>query len=267
MSRTRIVRLLSDKRALSPAQFDEIALILVKVSQLVCDIAEIKEVEINRLLMDASGVVAMKARVRVAGSGHPAPRRLSIRPYPKELEDVITLASGTVLQLRPIRPEDEPGILELFKNLSPEERRMRFQHAMQELTHYQAAWMTQIDYDREMALVLVGPGSDNEGPEIYGVVEISADPDNERAEYAILVRKEVAGQGLGRRLLQRMINYTRNCGIKEIFGQVLAENAPMLRVCSALGFVSRQSPDDPGTLIVSLKLDERENPTRAHTGR
>jgi acetyltransferase len=239
---------------MSPTRFDEIAMILVKVSHLVCDIAEIRELEINPLFADESHVVALNGRIRVAESDKRAPRRLSIRPYPKELEDTITLANGLVLQIRPIRPEDEPGFLKLFSNLSPDEKRMRFQYAIQELSHYQAARMTQIDYDREMALVLVDNSSDKVGQELYGVVQISADPDNERAEYAIIVRREVAGKGLGRMLLQRMIEYTRKCGIREIFGQVLAENVPMLRVCRALGFESRQSPDDPGTVIVSLKL-------------
>lgn len=254
ISRTRIGWFIKEQCALTPAQLDEIALILVKVSQLVCDIAEIKELEINRLIVDTSRVWALNARIRVAGSELPAQERLSIRPYPKELEDTVTLANGMVLRLRPIRPEDEPGFLELFRRLGPEERRMRFQHAIQELSHFQAARMTQIDYDREMALVLLGPGADPESREIYGVVQLSADPDNERAEYAILVRGDVSGKGLGRMLLQRMIDYARKCGVREIFGQVLAENLPMLKVCGALGFELRQSPEDPGTVIVSLKL-------------
>lgn len=255
MSRTRIYRLLRGKRGMPPADLDAVALTLVKVSQLICDIAEIAEMEINPLLADTRGVLALNARIRVLKSNIPASERLAIRPYPKELEDTITLSDGQVMQIRPIRPEDEPGFYKIFESLSPEDRRMRFLHPVQELSHKEAARLTQIDYDREMALVLASKGSSSsDSQELYGSVRIIADPDNERAEYAILVRRDMAGRGMGKMLMQRVIDYARSRGIKEIFGQVLSENIPMLKVCNTLGFTQKRDPDDPGVIIVSLKL-------------
>jgi acetyltransferase len=255
MARTRVFRLLEGRQGKVPADLEAIALSLVKVSQLVCDIAEIAELDINPLLADASGVVALGARIRVVKSSIPAAERLAIRPYPKELEDFVTLADGRVVQIRPIKPEDEPGFLKIFESLTPEERRMRFLHPVQELPHSQAARLTQIDYDRDMALVLASRDrSEHGGQELYGSVRIMADADNERAEYAILVRRDVAGKGLGRMLMRRIIDYARSRGIKEIFGQVLGANIPMLKVCHALGFTSRRDADDPGVIIVSLRL-------------
>jgi acetyltransferase len=255
MSRTRVYKLLKGNRDLPPADLERIALSLVQISQMVCDLAEIAEIEINPLLADASGVVVVSARVRVVKSAIPAAERLAIRPYPKELEETVTLADGRVLQMRPIRPEDEPGFLTIFDSLTPEDRRLRFLHPIQELPHHEAARLTQIDYDREMALVLAAKDrSENGGQVLYGSVRIIADPDNERAEYAILVHREVAGKGLGKLLMRRIIDYARSRGIKEIFGQVLGENIPMLKVCAALGFTSKRSPEEPSVVIVSLRL-------------
>jgi acetyltransferase len=254
MSRTRIYKLLKGRGPIPPVDLDALALTLVKVSQMICDIAEIESIEINPLLADASGVVALDARIGIARSSIPASERLAIRPYPKELEDSITLADGRVLQVRPIRPEDEHGFLDIVESLTPEARRMRFLYPLQVLSHNQAARLTQIDYEREMALVLASSGGLEGAQELYGSVRIIADPDSERAEYAILVRSDFAGKGLGRKLMQRIIDYARSRGIKEIFGQVLSDNTPMLKVCRALGFTTKIDLDDPGVIIVSLKL-------------
>jgi acetyltransferase len=156
MTHTRVYNLLQGYRNTPAADLDAIVLTLIKVSQLVCDFAEIKELDINPLLADASGVIALDARIRVgSASGDPA-ERLAIRPYPRELEEVIALPAGGDVLLRPIKPEDEVGFQELFDSLPPEDIRMRFLHPMKTLGHKMAARLTQIDYDREMALVLEG---------------------------------------------------------------------------------------------------------------
>jgi len=253
MSRTRVCRLLEGYRDKPAADLDSIALTLVKVSQLIIDIADIAELDINPLLADEQGVMALDARIKVVKSHLPAAQRLAICPYPKELEETITLPGGQTLRLRPIRPEDEPAFQTLFSKLSMDEIRLRFLHFMKYMSHDMAARLTQIDYDREMALVLCEPAAQKE-PELYGVVRFAADPDNARAEFAILIRSDMTGLGLGPMLMRRIIDYARKRGIGEIYGEVLAENRPMLRICDAFGFKKGRDPEDPGVMIVSLAL-------------
>lgn len=260
ISRTRIHRLLEGYRGQPAASLDAVASTLVKISQLVIDLGEIDELDVNPLLADGDGVIALDARIRVSPATGPAARRLAIRPYPKELEETIRLADGRELLLRPVRPEDEPAFHAAFAKLTPEEIRLRFFAPIKTLSHAQAARFTQIDYDREMALVLAEPGISGKA-EIFGVVRIMADPDNERAEYAIIVRRDMTGLGLGRHLMHRIIAYARSRGIGQIVGDVLRENTPMLRLCEGLGFTQSRVPDEPGVVRVVLELgDEGEAP-------
>jgi acetyltransferase len=253
MSRTRVFRLLDGKGGAAPVDTDGIALTLVKLSQLVCDVAEIAEIEINPLLAYSEGVVVLDARIRVRRTAAPTLQRLAIRPYPKELERIVQLPDGGSYLMRPIRPEDEPGLQKLFAALSPDEIRMRFLHHMRTLPRQLAARLTQIDYDREMALVLV-PAPPAGDEELCGSVRITADPDNQQAEFAILLRGDMTGMGLGPLLMRRIIDLARERAIRELYGDVLAENQPMLRLCSAFGFTRRRDPDDPSVVSVSLIL-------------
>lgn len=253
MSRTRIVPYLEGERGVPAVVLDRTALVLVKVSQLICDVPEIEAMDINPLEVHAGGVVARSARCRVAAAVAPGLDRMAIRPYPKELEETISLPDGQKLLLRPIRPEDEPAYHRLFASLPPEDIFMRFMNPMRVLPHSLAARLTQIDYDREMALVLAGETSTGE-VELYGGVRISADPDNERAEFAILLRRDMTGLGLGPLLMRRIIEYGRRKGLREIYGEVLSENAPMLKLCKVLGFDVRRMPDDPSIMLATLRL-------------
>jgi acetyltransferase len=261
LSRTRISRLLQGTPVQPAADLDAVALVLVRVSQLVCDLPEVRELDINPLLVDQHGVLALDARIRVAsgstatGDGH---ARLAIGPYPKSLEEPVQLGDGRTLLLRPILPEDEPALQHAFAMLTPEEVRMRFFAPMRTLDHVRAARFTQIDYDREMALILTDPGVAGR-TEIYGVVSLSADPDNERAEYAVLVRHDMAGMGLGILLMRRIIDYARQRGIKEIVGDVLRENQTMLKLCKLLGFETRRDPEDLEIVKVCLRLDGEDS--------
>jgi acetyltransferase len=255
MRRTRVYQMLQGFRGRPAAALDDIALTLIKVSQLVVDFAEIVELDINPLLADEFGVIALDARVRVQPARMPAAKRLAIRPYPKELEETLPLPDGRTLLLRPVRPEDEPAFQRLFSRMSPEDIRMRFFTPKRSLSHPMAARMTQIDYDREMALVLADHGTPGK-TEIYGAVHITADPDGEKAEYAIMVRSDMAGQGLGPLLMRRIIDYAKQRGIREIFGDVLRENKPMLKVCELFRFSQALNPDDLGVMEVRLRLDD-----------
>ena len=254
MARTRLYPLLAQGYGGIPgADLDSIALTLVKISQLVIDMAEIVEIDINPLLADGQGVLALGSRIRVAQAAGPACQRLTIRPYPKELEETITLADGRRFQLRPVRPEDEPALQVAFAKLSPEEIHLRFMYFIKTLGHAAAARFTQIDYDREMALVLARQDEDGV-TEIYGIVRLVADPDNERAEFAIIIGSILTGMGLGSLLMRRIIDYARRQGIKEIYGDVLRENTTMLNLSRAFGFTVQMDLDDTSLMHVVLKL-------------
>ncbi len=255
ISRTRISRLLKGYREIPGADIEKIAITLVKVSQLVCDIPEIVEMDLNPLLADNNGVLALDARIRVAQAKSPGNQRLAIRPYPRELEEILNLPGGEQIILRPIKPEDGPAFQNFFSGLSPEDIRFRFLHPMNSLPPSLAARLTQIDYDREMAFILQWPSA---ASELLGGVRITADPDIEKAEFAIMIKKEMTGLGLGPMLMRRIIDYAKNRGIKKLYGEVLSDNRPMLKLAEAFGFKKRPIPDDPGVWHVYLNLEPEQ---------
>ncbi len=252
MSRTRIYAMLSQSAG-RPADLDALALTLIKVSQIVVDLGEIVEMDINPLWATAQGVLALDARIRIAATAGPGTERLAIRPYPKQLEQRFELPDGRTLYLRPILPEDEPSLRDMVRRMPEEDVRLRFFQPIKELSHDMAARLTQLDYDREMAFVVTDSGVAGQAP-IWGVVRMNAEPDMEKAEYAIAIDRNMTGLGLGPMLMRRIIDYARLRGFKELFGLVLRENDSMLRLCQALGFTVKVMPDDPGVMEVALKL-------------
>lgn len=253
ISRTKIYKLLTGYREFPSANIDAIAVTLIKVSQLIIDNPEIAELDINPLLVDAKGVVALDARVKIKKKSEVTASRLAIRPYPKEMEELIPLGDGRTLLLRPILPEDESSLQAGFAKLTPEEIRFRFFVPSKNMSHVTAARFTQVDYDREMALVLTDIGIPGKTP-IYGVVRIIADADNDSAEYAVIVSHEMTGMGLGILLMRRIIDYARSRGIKKIYGDVLAENQTMLKLCQVFGFKVKGDPEDFTIKKVILNL-------------
>jgi acetyltransferase len=255
IARTRIHRVLQGYRDVPAANLDALALTLVKVSQLVVDLGSLVELDLNPLLVDSYGVMALDARIRVRAPDRPSEARLAIRPYPKALEEEVELADGRTLLLRPILPEDEPSLQETFRALSPEDVRYRFFVPRKTFSHMNTARFTQIDYEREMVMILTEPGIPGETP-IHGIVQISADPDNEKAEFAVLVKREMTALGLGVYLTRKIVEYARNRGIGEIFGDVLADNTTMLKLSRVLGFTTRAVPDEPGVVRIHKDLSE-----------
>ncbi|MFQ5538634.1 MAG: GNAT family N-acetyltransferase [Gemmatimonadota bacterium] len=255
MSHTRVYRLLEGFRDVPQANLDALALTLVKVSQLVVDLPHVLELDLNPLLADEYGVIALDARVRVRPAEEAPRPRLAIRPYPKRLEEEVELADGRKLLLRPILPEDEPSLQETFRALSPEDVRFRFFVPRKTFSHMNTARFTQIDYDREMVLVLTEKGIPGETP-IHGVVQLSADPDNEKAEFAILLKREMTALGLGVFLMRRIIEYARSRGIDLLYGDVLADNTTMLKLARVLGFTSKAVAGEPGVVRITLDLRE-----------
>jgi acetyltransferase len=250
MARTRVFRLLEGYRDMPSADLDAVTGALIAISQLASDIPALKELDINPLLADRAGVIAVDARIRVGPSTKDAAARLAIRPYPKALESSATLANGTVLALRPVRPEDEPLLQDIARHMDPEDLRLRFFTPVKTLSHPLAARLTQIDYDREMAIIALADG----GRTALGVARFAADPDKRSAEYAIGIRSDWQRRGLGRVLMERIMAIATRRGIPEIFGDVLHENAPMLDLARRLGFTLTLHPDDPEITRVSKKL-------------
>lgn len=250
IARTQVSRLMAGYRNQPPVKSDAVADVLIRLSQLVSEHAELVELDINPLLTDRAGVLALDARVRVQPAKTSPTARLAIRPYPADLATIEILRDGTRLRLRPIRPEDEPAVVALAGRMSREDLRMRFFVAMKELTHQFAAKLTQIDYDREMALV----AEPETGGEIWGVARFFADPDNNQAEYAVAVRSDLKGRGLGYLLMIRLIDIARRHGIRELFGDVLNENDAMLQMCRTLGFAVVAHPFEPSVVRASKIL-------------
>ncbi|KAA0686782.1 bifunctional acetate--CoA ligase family protein/GNAT family N-acetyltransferase [Azospirillum brasilense] len=254
MGRTRIWRQLQGYRSRAAVDLEAVALTLNKISQLIVDFPEVAELDINPLLADSEGVLALDARIKVGVPALPGAKRLAIRPYPKGLEDRITIKDGRQFVVRPILPEDEPLVHHMVANQTQEDLRLRFFAPLKRLSHQAAARLTQMDYDREMGLVAVGPDPETGDTIMYGVVRITADPDNLRAEYAVMVRSDMKGQGLGYQLMNKILDYARSRGIKEVYGEVLRENTSMLGMCRALGFIRKENLDEPGVVEVRIEL-------------
>jgi acetyltransferase len=255
IDRTRIARRLAGHRGRAPADRDAIALALVRLSQLLIDLPEVRDVDVNPLLADAQGVLALDARIRI-GPEAPAPG-FAIRPYPSELRETLQIADGRRVVVRPIRPEDEPAHRLFFERLDSDDVYFRFFSLVREMPHSQLARYTQIDYDREMAFIAHEP----DAADTLGVVRAVSDPDNTEAEFAIIVRSDLKGKGLGRALLEKMIRYCRERGTGELVGQVLSANHAMLSLAGELGF-ERRFDAEAGVVEVRLRLGPRPRTRR-----
>ena len=250
MARTRVWQLLQGYRGKPPASIDSVVEVLVRLGQLAADHPQIRELDINPLLADSAGVVALDARVRIAPAQSTAAARLAIAPYPQDLETVERLRDGTAIRLRPVRPEDEPLLHDLAAHMNHEDLRLRFFSPVRGLSHAVAARLSQLDYDRELALLA------EHGGMTLGATHFFADPDKLRAEYAIAVRTDWKGRGVGYLLMTHLIEIARRWGIGELVGEVMHENEAMLQMCRELDFAVAPDPNDAALMQVSKKLAE-----------
>jgi acetyltransferase len=248
MRRTRVWRLLQGYRDCPAADIEPIADALVRLSYLTARHPEIREIDINPLLADDTGATALDARAKVAEETAEPRVSMSIRPYPWRIE--ADCGSIGPILIRPIRPEDEPLYEAFFAAVTAEDRRLRFFGAQSDLSHGFLARLTQIDYAREMAFVATSKTTGT----LLGVARLIADPDYMRAEYAILIRSDLKGHGLGWRLMQQLIAYGKAEGLQELHGSVLAGNSTMLQMCQELGFTAEADSGDAGVRRVVLKL-------------
>jgi acetyltransferase len=254
IERTRVSRLLRAYRDVPAVKEDAVATVLVKLAQMAADIPEIRGLDINPLLADQSGVLAVDARIALGrvepkfrGSG---PANFAVRPYPSQWQRHLEVKDGWRVFVRPIRPEDEPLIHEFLHHVTSHDLRLRFFAPMKEFSHEFIARLTQLDYARAMAFVAF----DEITNELLGVVRVHSDSIYESGEYAILLRSDLKGRGLGWALMQMIIEYARSEGLKAISGDVLTENTVMLAMCRSLGFEVKSDPTEHDICNVRLTL-------------
>jgi acetyltransferase len=254
IERTRVSRLLRAYRDVTAVKQDSVETVLVKLSQMAADIPEIGELDINPLLADETGVLAVDARVAVRTAvrkfGGSGPANFAVRPYPSQWQRHLEVRDGWRVFVRPIRPEDEPLIHELLRHVTLQDTRLRFFAPMKEFSHEFIARLTQLDYARAMAFVAL----DEATGEMVGVVRIHSDSVYENGEYAVLLRSDLKGRGLGWALMQLIIEYAKSEGLKRISGQVLQENSIMLNMCRELGFTIKSDPTDRSLCNARLEL-------------
>ena len=229
IDRTRIARLLKGYRDVPPADREAVVDALIALSDLMTSHARIVSLDINPLLTDAEGAIALDARVVVEANSAAPAARLAILPYPRHLEGALAIEDGQV-RVRPIKPEDAPALIGFAARCTPEDLRLRFHGVMKALTPEFAARLSQIDYDREMAILACDPAGD-----VAGVARLAFDPDFDAAEFAIIVRSDFQDHGLGRALIAWMAEYARGRGAQRLWGDVLTENERMLDLARRSG--------------------------------
>ncbi len=251
VQKTKIFKLLSGFHHIPPISVDVLADIIVRLSQLATDCPEIRELDINPLILVSGRPVAVDAFLSIAPSPVPAPRHLIISPYPNQYESDLLLRDGTPVLLRPIKPEDEALVYRLLQSCSEQTIYFRYFHRIKKFTRDLIIRFTQNDYDRELALIAVGqpPGP----PLMFGVVRLVITPDREKGEFAILVGDPWQGKGLGLTLMERIIAVAKDYGIHYLYGDVLIENEPMLEMMKRLGFSFRKNFEE-GTFRVEMYL-------------
>jgi len=254
IARTHAAKLLGAFRHMPPADMEALLNVLLRVSEMVCELPWLKEMDINPLLVDEHGALAVDARIAVGFHLPGADRyaHMAIHPYPPHLETKWQLADATDIIIRLIRPEDAELEQDFVRGLSSDSKYFRFMETLQELTPAMLVRFTQIDYDREMALMAV---SDKAGKEVeLGIARYTTNPDAESCEFALVVSDRWQHQGLGHKLMTALMDVARSKGLKRMEGEVLATNQAMLQLVTSLGFAIATSPDDPAVKRVLKEL-------------
>jgi acetyltransferase len=267
IERSRVAETLVGWRGASAVDMPSLEQVLLRVSEMICELPQLREMDINPIIVDETGAVAVDARIvidsvtqAVAGRanqyGH-----LSILPYPARYERVWPLRGGGEYTVRPIHPDDALMLQELVQHLSPESRYFRFASSMNELPPSLLARFTLIDYDREMALVAVirertaqANGEITESARIVGVSRYVTNPDQASCEFSLLVADDVSGKGLGSRLMESIMEVARDQGLNQVDGLVLANNAAMLKLMKSLGFTIKRFAEDADFKLVTHLL-------------
>jgi len=261
IDRTRVARMLTAFRGLPAVDRDSLIDALLRVSELACEFPCLSELDINPLLADDRGVIALDARVVIDQrplAPDPVYSHLAIHPFPKALERPLRLSDGAVLNLRPVRPEDAEAEQRFVARLSDLTLYRRFHAPVRELTLDRLVRFTQIDYDREMAFVAIDTAGAQE--EIRGFAQYNRVSGGDDAEFGIAVEDSWQGHGLGLAMMEAIESCARARGVSQIFGYVLAENDSMRGMMVARGYQARRDPDDPGVIRFALPLAAAPGP-------
>jgi acetyltransferase len=248
IERTRIAALLKGYRDRPAADIDGVVKVLVKLSQIVADHAEVTEIDINPLLCDPRGVIAVDCRVRVRATTEPAPARLAIRPYPQQLESEIRTPEGRTYQVHPIKPEDEPALRRFADEVDDRDLWHEFFLPLRAHTHETAARLSQIDYDREMTLIAW------DGERVAGLARSTADPTFEEAECAVIIRGDLREKGLAGQLIEALLRAIATQGIRRAVMLFPADRARVINLSKDLGFTIVPSPTDPAQVRATKVL-------------
>ena len=267
IERSRVAETLGEWRGASAVNMDALEQVLLRVSEMVCELPHLREMDINPIIVDESGAVAVDARIVIDSAPQVSSGRfsdyhhLSILPYPARYEKTLPLRGGGEYTIRPIHPDDAHMLKKLVSELSPQSRYFRFVSSMAELPPSMLARFTLIDYDREMALVAVvkertatPEGDISETERIVGVSRYVTNPDQSSCEFALVVADDFNGKGLGSRLMESIMDVAREKGLSEIEGLVLANNSGMLKLMRGLGYQVKSYAEDPDFKLVTHSL-------------
>lgn len=267
IERSRVSETLGEWRGNSAVNMDALEQVLLRVSEMVCELPQLREMDINPFIVDENGAVAVDARIvidhasQAASGGANSYNHLAILPYPARYEQVWPLPGGGEYSVRPIRPDDAQMLQGLMQHLSSESRYFRFVSSITELPPTMLARFTLIDYDREMALVAVlkervagVDGEFSETERIVGVSRYITNPDQSSCEFALVVADDFSGRGLGSRLMLSIMDVAREKGLSEMDGLVLANNPSMLKLMRSLGFAVKTFAEDADFKLVTHSL-------------
>ncbi|MEX1167185.1 MAG: GNAT family N-acetyltransferase, partial [Hydrogenophaga sp.] len=263
IERSRVNETLNAWRGATAVNREALEHVLLRVSEMACELPQLREMDINPIIVDESGAVAVDARIVIDNASASARNyaHLAILPYPARYEQIWPMRGGGEYTIRPIHPDDAEMLQELVQNLSSESRYFRFVSSLKELPAPMLSRLTLIDYDREMALVAIhrerkdGPnGEPVEITRIVGVSRYITNPDQSSCEFSLVVADDFNGKGLGSRLMLSIMEEARDKGLDEIEGLVLANNSGMLKLMKSLGFTAKPFPDDPDFKLLTHTL-------------
>lgn len=254
ISQTRIAKLLGSFRNMPAVNMNALIDVLRHVSEMVCELPEIISLDINPLIADENGIMALDARIVVE---HPSPSldrygHMAIHPYPSHLVSQLQLADGTNITIRPIRPEDASIEQSFVHELSPQSKYFRFMQGLNELTQQMLVRFTQLDYSRELALIAVLDSHDKETE--LGVARYVINPDGDSCEFALVIADEWQNRGIGSHLMSALIESSRQRGIKRMEGEILTHNNNMIKLTKKLGFSLRICSEDAGITVACKHL-------------